>query len=107
MKVPWKYYAKRRGHNLTDMLLRNMFKTYEQYSNWCLAKGVEPTTLKEFIRHLPPTPPPIVKPKPKPISKPKPKPNSKPKRITSKKRKPKITVKKYQKTQISDINHDE
>ena len=65
MKVPWSFFSKRRGYDLSKMLEKGTFKTYADYASWCEGKGVDPVGEVEFSRLLS---------KPKPVAKPKPKP---------------------------------
>jgi len=76
MKVPWSFFSKRRGYDLSKMLEGGTFKTYADYAGWCEGKGVDPIGEAEFNRLLPkpslPKPPVKSKRKPKPPTKPKP-----------------------------------
>ena len=62
--IPWDFFAKRRGYDLTTMLKSGQLTTYDKYSQWCLGKGVVPVSEAVFNQH---------KPKPKPQPKPEPK----------------------------------
>ena len=65
MKVPWNFFAKRRGYDLRRMLAEGMFKTYNDYVKWCDNKDVAPLVESEFKTHLPPKQKPKPKPKPR------------------------------------------
>lgn len=71
MKIPWNFFARRRGYDLTKMLAEGRFKTYEDYVKWCEAKNVAPINESEF-KSIQPVPA-----KPKQVSKVK-KPAAKP-----------------------------
>ena len=52
MKIPWDFFAKRRGHNLSKMISQGKFRSYSDYTSWCERKDVAPISEKEFKSFL-------------------------------------------------------
>tara|TARA_R110002060_G_scaffold58077_1_gene68219 strand:+ start:119 stop:445 length:327 start_codon:yes stop_codon:yes gene_type:complete len=69
MKIPWDFFARRRGYNLSNMIDQEKFKNYEDYVDWCNKKDVVPVAETDFKALSPGAKPKVTKPK---VTKPEP-----------------------------------
>lgn len=61
MKIPWDFFARRRGYNLPQMLEQGQFTSYDDYTRWCDNKDVTPLAENQFKLLQPPPQKPDVK----------------------------------------------